>query len=499
MKETPEKTIEQAVLIRNCLIYAVIWTGICLLATFWNILEIKDNSMELAQREAKTVLDKDQAFRYWATQHKGVYVPVTEATPPNPYLSHIPERDISTPGGQQLTLINPEYMLRQVMEDYAALFGNVGHITSLNAFNPINAPNEWEAAMLREFEAGKKEASIFDVADGREVLRVMKPLHTQPGCLHCHAHQGYKEGDVRGGVSVTIPLEPYRQMETSALLTLEYTHLFFWSSGLFIICLSFYRNKKRLVHRLAAEDLLREQSGKIELFAYSVAHDLKNPIIAIQGLSKILNKRHQDGLDEKGRQYCAQIEKSVEQVSALVDQINAFISCKEQPLNKEPLNLLEICHTVRAENEQRLKERNIAWSEPPGEVTIYADRMVILRILRNLVDNALKYGGAGLSSISITHGEAERFQTVRVTNDGNAIAEEDRRNIFQKFKRSCRDSKVQGTGLGLAIVKDLVGLHGGQVWVESDGIQGVTFSFTIAKANLDRQSPKNPFANRQVP
>jgi signal transduction histidine kinase len=125
--------------------------------------------------------------------------------------------------------------------------------------------------------------------------------------------------------------------------------------------------------------------------------------------------------------------------------------------------------------------------------------MVILRILRNLVDNALKYGGAGLSSISITHGEAERFQTVRVTNDGNAIAEEDRRNIFQKFKRSCRDSKVQGTGLGLAIVKDLVGLHGGQVWVESDGIQGVTFSFTIAKANLDRQSPKNPFANRQVP
>jgi hypothetical protein len=499
MKDTPERNIEQAVLIRNCLIYAVVWTGICLLATFWNILEIKDNSMELAQKEAKTVLDKDQAFRYWATQHKGVYVPLTEATPPNPYLSHIAERDISTPSGRQLTLINPEYMLRQVMEDYAVLFGNVGHVTSLDAYNPLNAPNEWEAAMLHQFETGKKEASVFIVDDGREVLRVMKPLHTQPGCLHCHAEQGYKEGDVRGGVSVSIPLEPYRQMETSALRTLEYTHLFFWSSGLFIICLSFYRNKKRLVYRLAAEDLLREQSGKIELFAYSVAHDLKNPIIAIQGLSKILNKRHLDGLDEKGRQYCAQIEKSVEQVSALVDQINAFISSKEQPLNKEPLNLLEICRTVRTENEQRLKEKNIAWSEPAGVVTINADRMVILRILRNLVDNALKYGGAGLSSISITHGESERFHTVRVINDGNAIAEEDRRNIFQKFKRSCRDSKVQGTGLGLAIVKDLVGLHGGQVWVESDGIQGATFSFTIAKPNLDRQPPKSPFANRQIP
>jgi len=236
-----------------------------------------------------------------------------------------------------------------------------------------------------------------------------------------------------------------------------------------------------LILRIAAENLLREQSEKIQLFAYSVAHDLKNPIIAIHALARIMNKRHTDGLDQKSREYCAQIEKSAEQVSTLVDQINAFISSKEQPLNKEPVNLLEICQIVKAENEQRLKERQIHWHEPPEAKTLEVDRLIIVRILRNLVDNALKYGGENLSKITINHEESRLFHTIRVANDGSPIAPEDCRNIFQKFNRNCPDNKVEGAGLGLAIVRELVSLHGGQVWGESDGIQGVTFSFTIAK------------------
>ncbi len=286
------------------------------------------------------------------------------------------------------------------------------------------------------------------------------------------------------------PWGPFQVIEAHALPTLYYTHLFFWGTGLFIISLSFYRNKKRLIHRLAAEDLLREQSEKIQLFAYSVAHDLKNPVIAIHALAKLLNKRNLDNPDEKTRQYCTQIEKSAEQVSALVDQINAFISSKEQPLNKEPINLLEICHTVRAENDHRLKEKGVYWCEPLQVGTLEADRLVVLRILRNLVDNALKYGGENLSKIAITHEESTKLHTIRVANNGKALAPEECRNIFQRFKRNCTDNKVEGTGLGLAIVRELVGLHGGLVWVESDGKQGVTFSFTIAKIDKLAKSPK---------
>jgi len=301
MIETPSKNSEQAILIRNCIIYTVSWTIICLLATFWNYLEIHDNSLDLVQKEARTILDKDQALRYWATDHNGVYVPATEATPPNPYLSHIPERDLLTPGGQRLTLMNPAYMLRQVIERYGSLYGNKGHITSLKPLNPINTPDEWETSALQGFETGKQEATVFTKIEGQEFFRLMKPLVTKPGCLKCHAQQGYKEGDVRGGVSVSIPLSPYREMEIRSLNTLYSTHLFFWATGLFIICLSFYRNRKRLALRLAGDKLLQEQSEKIQLFAYSVAHDLKNPIIAIHALAKVMNKRHLDGLDSKSR------------------------------------------------------------------------------------------------------------------------------------------------------------------------------------------------------
>ncbi len=481
MIETPIKNSEQTILLRNCIIYAVSWTIICILATFWNYAGTHDKYLDLVIKEARTILDKDQALRYWATDHNGVYVPATEETPPNPYLSHIPERDLLTPGGQKLTLMNPAYMLRQVIERYGTLYSNKGHITSLKPLNPLNTPDEWETSALQAFERGKQEATVFNTIEGQEYFRLMKPLVTKPGCLKCHAQQGYKEGDVRGGVSVSIPLSPYREMEHRSLNTLYSTHLFFWATGLFIICLSFYRNRKRLLLRLAGDKLLREQSEKIQLFAYSVAHDLKNPIIAIHALAKVMNKRHLDGLDSKSLQYCEQIEKSAEQVNALVDQINAFISSKEQPLKRERLNLQEISQIIRTENDNKLKERGILWSEPLQVGVLEADKLVVLRILRNLVDNALKYGGATLSTIAITHNETVKFHTIRVANDGTPIAPENCRNIFQRYKRHCPDSAVEGTGLGLAIVRELVDLHGGRVWAESDGKQGVTFSFTIAK------------------
>ena len=85
----------------------------------------------LRKNKALTALNKDQAFRFWATDHEGIYVPITEKTPPNEYLSHILERDLVTPSGKRLTLMNPAYMLRQVMSHYATLYSTNGRITSL--------------------------------------------------------------------------------------------------------------------------------------------------------------------------------------------------------------------------------------------------------------------------------------------------------------------------------------------------------------------------------
>jgi hypothetical protein len=88
------------VLLRNYVLIALSWVILCFLSAYWNIAAEKEKTLELAQKEAMTVFDKDQAFRFWATDHEGVYVPVTERTPPNEYLSHILERDLVNPQWQ---------------------------------------------------------------------------------------------------------------------------------------------------------------------------------------------------------------------------------------------------------------------------------------------------------------------------------------------------------------------------------------------------------------
>ena len=467
------------ILIKRSLSIALIWTVLCFFAAYWNISTEQQKTMELARREARAVIDKDQALSLWATDHNGVYVPVTKDTPPNDYLSHLPERDITTPSGRQLTMMSPAHIFRQVVNRQGEL--TKAHITSLKLVNHLNRPDEWEREALHRFDSGDKEVMAVTKMDGKEYLRLMKPVYAQAGCLDCHGQQGYKEGDVRGGVSVALPLTTYRAIEKKSLQAIYLTHTFLWLFGLLAIVLIFTRSKKRRIERLDDLQTLEEQSEKIKIFAYSVAHDLKTPVISIHGLANLLKKRQFERLDDKGKQYCDQIIRASSQLSSLVDQINFFISAKEQPLAIEPIDFPEICQLVKEEYEAQLQAKKVQWIPPSRIEGIRADRLAITRIMRNLVDNALKYSGDDLSRIAIACREESDHYSISVANDGNPISPDACRNIFIRFKRHCVDKKVHGTGLGLAIVKELVGLHGGDVWVESDGKEGVTFYFTIAK------------------
>ena len=126
------------------LLMSVIWTA--LMGTFFIIErnQIRQATEELAITQANESYEKDVLYRRWATSHGGVYAPVTPTTPPNPHLSHIPERDLTTPSGRRLTLINPAYMTRQVYEIAQETSSVGGHITSLNPIRPENGPDPWE-------------------------------------------------------------------------------------------------------------------------------------------------------------------------------------------------------------------------------------------------------------------------------------------------------------------------------------------------------------------
>ena len=121
---------------RYIVVAVLIWTMIIAGSLAWNIVDERQRTRELAIKEARANFNKDQAFRFWATKHGGVYVTPDERTPPNPYLAHLPDRNVTTTEGKKLTLMNPGYMLRQLMEEYAELYDIKGHITSLKSLNP---------------------------------------------------------------------------------------------------------------------------------------------------------------------------------------------------------------------------------------------------------------------------------------------------------------------------------------------------------------------------
>jgi len=228
------------------------------------------------------------------------------------------------------------------------------------------------------------------------------------------------------------------------------------------------------------EEELRESSEKIKLFAYSILHDLKSPVMGIYGLTQLLQKNCQDSLDAKARRYTSQILKSTEIIAALVEQINLFITTKETPLNLEPINIKEILQIIKEEFSTTLNIRRIKWSQPKRLPVIKADRLSILRVLRNLVDNALKYGGDELKEIKIGYQADDGNHILSVYNDGAGIKSEDSQNIFKQFSRQ-KSAKVEGTGLGLAIVKEIAERHNGKVWVDSPKSKGATFCLSISK------------------
>ena len=258
------------------LVLAVVWILVMSASTSWNLHQIHKATRKMALHEARADFNKDQAFRNWATLHGGVYVPMDERTPPSPYLSHLPDRDVTTTSGKTLTLMNPAYMLRQLHEDFGELYGAAGKITSLKPLRPENKADQWERAALLSFEKGEKEVWEFTSIDGRPYLRFMSPMHTKKGCLKCHGHQGYKEGEVRGGVSLSVPLTTYLANESKESKKLVQTHILLCVLGLMGIGLGWRQLRQKSYERDQALFALQEAHSKLEERVDERTAELKN-------------------------------------------------------------------------------------------------------------------------------------------------------------------------------------------------------------------------------
>jgi diguanylate cyclase (GGDEF)-like protein len=241
------------------------WTVAVAASLLWNITEVRAKLVEAARIQATLSFEKDVITRRWAAHHGGVYVPVEEDTPPNPYLAHLPERDITTASGRALTLMNPAYITRQIHEMEEKELSFRGHITSLKPINPKNAPDPWESTALKAFQEGKQEVVSLEEMHGKTYMRLIRPFVTDESCLKCHASQGDKVGDIRGGISVSIPMAPIFALMRTRIWSLSLAHLFLYLVGLSGIVLGAQQVLKSELERERAEEALQNLSITDEL------------------------------------------------------------------------------------------------------------------------------------------------------------------------------------------------------------------------------------------
>jgi signal transduction histidine kinase len=243
------------------------------------------------------------------------------------------------------------------------------------------------------------------------------------------------------------------------------------------------RVEERTAELAAANAALKRSADEIKFFAYSITHDLKNPALVIHYLAKRLAETYEDALDDRGKDYCRRVVTSSEQIVALLEKIYTYISAKESPLVIESVRLGEVLALLRDEFSSQLRSRQVKWLGPEIAPAVVADRLALIRILRNLVENALKYGGEGLTEIQIGCQDSGDEHVISVRDDGAGFKDTEADKIFGLFVRSESSKGIKGTGLGLAIVKELARQHKGRVWVELAEGRGATFFVSF---------PKNP-------
>jgi diguanylate cyclase (GGDEF)-like protein/PAS domain S-box-containing protein len=237
------------------------WAVLAALSLAWNLGDIDHHRRELVTNRARFIFKMVESMRLWNARHGGLYAEVTAGTPPNPHLE-VKERDLETPSGRRLTLVNPAYMTRQLGAVIDEITGVRIHITSLKPINPDNKATPWEAAALQQFEEDRnmQEWSAFTLNRSKqEHFRYMAPLVTKKACLKCHEKQGYQVGDIRGGISVTFPpgplLSPIKQQYRNHIAT----HI-----GVFLLlCVLTLLFLQRLRRQFLALEQARAQQEKL--------------------------------------------------------------------------------------------------------------------------------------------------------------------------------------------------------------------------------------------
>ncbi|TSA13698.1 MAG: PAS domain S-box protein [Deltaproteobacteria bacterium] len=251
-------------------------------------------------------------------------------------------------------------------------------------------------------------------------------------------------------------------------------------------------NTVDITEQKQAEEQLRKINEELKNFIHMVSHDLKTPIISIQGFAARLLKNYQEKLGDKGRNYLERIKSSACRMEMLISDLLALSKIGRVASTFEDVSALEIVKEVISNLQYRIKENGIEVVLPPGLPVIYADQARLYQVFENLLVNAIKYmGNTKNPRIDIGCEDRENFHRFYIRDNGSGIAPQYHRKIFEMFYRLKETRAEDGTGLGLAIVDRIARNHGGKVWVESEKGKGAVFYFNLPKKKMESDLSRN--------
>jgi len=218
---------------------------------------------------------------------------------------------------------------------------------------------------------------------------------------------------------------------------------------------------------------------ELESFSYSVSHDLRAPIRAINGFSRILLEDHSQQLDEEGKKHLRRVSEAGLRMGVLIDDILRLSRVTRSELRRGMVDLSQLAQSVVAELQNASKERQVEFVIVP-DLKINADQNLMRIVLENLFGNAWKFTQKHLDArIEMGVTEINNQTTYFIRDDGAGFDMAYVDKLFGAFQRLHDVKEFDGTGIGLATVQRIIQRHGGSVWAEAALEQGATFYFTI--------------------
>jgi PAS domain S-box-containing protein len=230
---------------------------------------------------------------------------------------------------------------------------------------------------------------------------------------------------------------------------------------------------------------LEAANKELEAFSYSVSHDLRAPLRAIDGFSRIVLEDYHDKLDDAGKDSLQRIRAASQRMGRLIDDMLQLSRLTRTEMRRTPVDLSALARAVADEQHKAEPERCVEFAIEP-DLVANADASLMRVVLENLLGNAWKFTGkqsaAKIEFGRTTHGGVPAF-FVRDNGVGFDMAYADK--LFGAFQRLHSTAEFPGTGIGLATVQRVIRRHGGRVWAESAAVRGATFYFTLPVAETD--------------